>query len=217
MQRIFVGDVQGCADELDQLIARAKGEFGDDFSLWIAGDLINRGPDNLRPLESVRERVEAGRAEYVLGNHEISLLAVDFGLRELGPNDSFGDVLESSDAEDWLDWLRSRPLVVDGKLGGQRFAMVHASAAPEWTLPELVERGEAVRRRLSGSPAEAKRFLASDLMSDPVRDALGRLTRCRSVRPDGAWSSAEPASPDLAWHRQWATRGHDYGIVYGHW
>jgi bis(5'-nucleosyl)-tetraphosphatase (symmetrical) len=217
MQRIFLGDVQGCADELDELIARAKDEFGEEFSLWVAGDLINRGPDNLRPLERVRELMMAGRAEYVLGNHEINLLAVDFGLRELDPNDSFGDVLGSSEAADWIDWLRSRPVVVEGQLGGQRFAMVHASANPEWSFAELIEQGDRVRRRLSGTLSEAKNFLASDSASDPVRDVLGRLTRCRSVAPSGVWSSAEPTSPDLAWHRKWAAHGHDYGLVYGHW
>ena len=67
MQQIFVGDVQGCADELDELLARARDAFGDGFELWVVGDLVNRGPDNLRPLERVRELVEQGRAHYVLG------------------------------------------------------------------------------------------------------------------------------------------------------
>ena len=78
MQRIFVGDVQGCADEFDELLARAEREFGEEFCLWVAGDLINRGPENLRPLERVRELVSAGRAQYVLGNHE-SCGAIDKG------------------------------------------------------------------------------------------------------------------------------------------
>jgi bis(5'-nucleosyl)-tetraphosphatase (symmetrical) len=217
MQRIFIGDVQGCADELDVLIARATREFGDDFSLWIAGDLINRGPDNLRPLARVRELVSAGRAEFILGNHEISLLAVDWGLRPLGPDDTFGDVLESSEAADWIDWLRRRPVVVTGRLADQDFAMVHASAKPDWSLAELVEHGDRVTRRLSGTIDEAKEFLAADPAVDSVRDALGRMTRCRSVTPQGGWSSSEPQAPDLPWHQAWMARGHDYGLVYGHW
>ena len=217
MQRIFVGDVQGCAAELDELIARADDAFGDAFSLWIAGDLVNRGPDNLRPLERVRELVLAGRAEYVLGNHEISLLAVEFGLRELGPNDSFGDVLESSESSDWIEWLRRRPLVVEGQLGDQPFAMVHASANPDWSLSDLMDQGQRVGRRLSGSLVEAQEFLAADPVTDSVRDALGRLTRCRSVTPDGKWSSSEPKSPNRAWHQEWSARRHAYGLVYGHW
>jgi bis(5'-nucleosyl)-tetraphosphatase (symmetrical) len=217
MQRIFVGDVQGCADEFEELLARAANEFGDEFCLWVAGDLINRGPENLRPLERVRELVAAGRAQYVLGNHELNLLAVDFGLRELGVNDSFGDVLESSEASDWIDWLRSRPLVVPGRMGDQSFAMLHASADPDWSFEELVQIGNRVSERLSGSRRDAVDFLATDPSTDPLRDALGRLTRCRSVSEEGDWSSREPISPTRPWHQEWLARGHTYGLVYGHW
>jgi bis(5'-nucleosyl)-tetraphosphatase (symmetrical) len=217
MQRIFVGDVQGCADELVELVSRATSAFGDDFAVWIAGDLVNRGPDNRRCLELVRGLVEAGRAEYVLGNHEISLLAVEFGLRELGPNDTFGDVLSSKDAGEWLDWLRNRPLVVPGQIGDQRFAMVHAAASPDWCLEDLVSIGDRVGKRLSSSGEDAREFLGLDLETDALRNALGRMTRCRSVAADGTWSSREPEAPGRAWHRAWASRGHDYGIVYGHW
>ena len=80
-QRIFVGDVQGCADELDEILERARGAFGERFELWVVGDLVNRGPDNVRALERVRALVDAGRGRYVLGNHEIALLRVAAGLR----------------------------------------------------------------------------------------------------------------------------------------
>jgi len=217
MQRIFVGDVQGCSDELGELVRRATDTFGDEFELWIVGDLVNRGPDNRKPLELIRGLVDAGRAVYVLGNHEINLLHVHFGLRELGSNDTFGDVLSATDGAEWVDWLRSRPLVASGRIEGQRFAMLHAAAAPDWSFAELVEIGERIQKRLSASRDESRRFLAVDPSSDPLRDALARLTRCRSVNPDGSWSSVEPESPESAWHRVWASRQHDYGLVYGHW
>lgn len=217
MQRIFIGDVQGCADELDALLERADATFGRNFELWVAGDLVNRGPDNRRCLARVRTLVDAGRAEYVLGNHEISLLAVHFGLRPLGPNDTIGDVLEAADVEDWVDWLRRRPLVVPGRIAGQPFAMLHASASPSWSFDHLIDRGAEVASRLSGSSEAARAFLALDPETDDLRDTLGRLTRCRSVSPDGAWSSLEPEAPMEPWHAAWSRAGHDYGIVYGHW
>jgi bis(5'-nucleosyl)-tetraphosphatase (symmetrical) len=83
MQRIFVGDVQGCAEELETLFARATDAFGDDFSLWVAGDIVNRGPDNLTALKRIRGLVESGRGEFVLGNHEIHLIQAYWGQREL--------------------------------------------------------------------------------------------------------------------------------------
>lgn len=226
MQRIFVGDVQGCAEELEALHARATETFDDDFGLWIAGDLVNRGPDNRRALERVRGLVEAGRGEYVLGNHEIHLISTGLGLRDLGPHDTTEDVLGAPDAREWVDWLRRRPLVVSGTLGGrarglgggieQRFAMVHAAAKPDWTLEALEAAARLVESRLGGAPEAARAFLASDPEDDPVRDALARMTRCRSA-DETSWSSRQPDAPEGAWHRAWARHAHDYGVVYGHW
>ncbi len=216
MQRIFVGDVQGCADELDLLLERARAAFGDGFALWVTGDLVNRGPDNRRPLERVRALLEAGRAEYVLGNHEIHLISAHLGLRDLSENDSIGDVLGAPDAAEWVDWLRGRPLVVPGEIEGQRFAMLHASCGAGWSLEELVARGAAASARLASEEAEARAFLATDPSADPVRDDLARLTRGRAGSA-GGWSSKEPETPEGAWHRAWAAAAPDYGLVYGHW
>lgn len=137
MQKVFIGDVQGCASELDALLERARQSYGAEFELWLVGDLVNRGPENLRVLERVRELAERGRARCVLGNHELSLLSAAWGLRQPKPSDTFEDVLESSEADDWVDWVRKLPLVETGRLGGQPFAMVHAAADPSSDLATL--------------------------------------------------------------------------------
>jgi bis(5'-nucleosyl)-tetraphosphatase (symmetrical) len=217
VQRIFVGDVQGCGDELSDLVARADASFGRDFELWLVGDLVNRGPSNLRVLEQVRALQDDGRARVVLGNHELSLLRVAYGQRPLASGDTLQEVLEASDAESWLEWLRGLPLVETGRLGAQHFAMVHASVAPGWSLDDLAGRARRVEARLRESRSEAKRLLAARPEDDPDADVLGRLTRARSVDARGRWSSREPASPDDAWHRRWAAQDPDYGVVYGHW
>jgi bis(5'-nucleosyl)-tetraphosphatase (symmetrical) len=216
VQQIFVGDVQGCADELDELVARARATFGEDFELWLVGDLVNRGPASLRVLRTVRRLSEAGRARVVLGNHEIALLRAGVGLRDPAPDDTFQDVLEAGDRDAWLDWLRRLPLVESGRIGQRRFAMVHAAVAPEWSLDQLAARARAVEQRLAGPRRGAEALLAAD-RDDADADALARLTRCRSVDATGRWSSREPAHREDAWHRRWASRGHDYGVVYGHW
>ena len=227
MQRIFVGDVQGCADELEELIGRAERAYGADYELWLVGDLINRGPASRRVLERIRGLWERGRAHPVLGNHELSLLRVAFGLREPGPDDTFRELLGAPDAREWLHWLLHWPLVLRGEIAGQPFAMVHASVAPGWDLDELGQRAHRLERRLRAAEDEAARLLAADPRRDPAAADLARLTRCRSVDGSGAWSSAEPGfekrptppgSPTRrAWHRAWAERGHRYGVVYGHW
>jgi bis(5'-nucleosyl)-tetraphosphatase (symmetrical) len=218
MQRIFVGDVQGCVDELDELLARVRAAWGDRCELWLVGDLINRGPDSLGVLRRVRALVDAGRARAVLGNHELGLLAVAAGLRQAKPLDRFGDVLAASDAAEWLAWLRRQPLLASGQLGAQRFAMLHASVHPDWTLPELERRVRAVEARLAAPDArEAFALLAADPARDPDRDLLGRITQCRSVTRTGFWSPEVPGGELEAWHARWSARGHDYCVVYGHW
>jgi bis(5'-nucleosyl)-tetraphosphatase (symmetrical) len=216
MQPIFVGDVQGCSEELEELLGRARDAYGSRFELWLVGDLINRGPDSLAVLRRVRELVDSGRARLVLGNHEIGLLLTAAGLRERKPLDSFGDVLEAPDAADWLAWLRSQPLLETGELGKQRFAMVHASVHPDWSLAELERRVRRIEARLA-DPREAAALLAADPAHDPDRDLLGRLTQARSVTRAGGWSPELPGAELEAWHQPWSARGHDYCVVYGHW
>jgi bis(5'-nucleosyl)-tetraphosphatase (symmetrical) len=215
VQPIFIGDVQGCDDEFAELLARAEAEFGSEFELWSVGDLINRGPDNRGPLERVRELEERGRARYVLGNHEISLLKSWLGLRAISEFDSFQDLLDAPDASEWIEWIRTRPLACTGQLGRQRFAMVHASVAPSWSLAEVESAARAVEARLRAPIDEVRAFLAES--PDPEDDALGRLTRCRSVGPKGQWSPDEPSGKDRAWHDAWREQEHDYAVVYGHW
>ncbi len=222
MQKVFVGDVQGCAVELEELIARCEQQFGEQFEMWSVGDLINRGPFNLRALSLMRELVEAGRGRYVLGNHEIGLLRVWLGLREFRPQETAGEVLAASDAEDWVHWIRSRPLVVPGEIEGHPFVMVHASVHPDWTLDELCQRAERVAARLADADLANLRELLSSDPSDDVelvedRNTLGRLTRCRSIGTDGTWSSGTPEHDADAWHQRWSSESHEYGVVYGHW
>jgi bis(5'-nucleosyl)-tetraphosphatase (symmetrical) len=227
VQPIFVGDVQGCADEFAELLARARTAFGERFELWLVGDLVNRGPRNLELLETVAELVDRGRARYVLGNHEIGLLMTALGLRPVRPTDTFVDVLDAPELSFWVEWLRRRPLVETGALearssegpGARRFAVVHAAVHPDWDLAELEKRARSVEERLGGRPVEdAAKLLRAPRTDDADRDVLDRLTRCRSVDGRGGWSDEEPEiARGQAWHAAWSERPHDYGVVYGHW
>jgi bis(5'-nucleosyl)-tetraphosphatase (symmetrical) len=215
VQQIFVGDVQGCADELSDVLARARAGFGSRFELWVVGDLVNRGPHSLRALRLVRELAEAGRARMVLGNHEISLLETALGTRALMPTDTFADVLDARDADEWIDWLLSRPLAEISRLGGQPFAMVHAAVHPDWSLPDVAAHAARAAAGLRAGRAAARRLLAAGERG-PERDDLERLTSCRSVA-GASWSAEIPQPGSVAWHAEWSRRRHDYGVVYGHW
>jgi len=102
VQPVFIGDVQGCAVEFEELLGRIRCRFGERHELWLVGDLVNRGPENLRLLERVAGLVERGRAKYVLGNHEVGLLQSALGHRPLRPLDTFHDVLDSPDLSFWV-------------------------------------------------------------------------------------------------------------------
>jgi len=219
MQDVFIGDVQGCADEFFALLARLRSRFGDDFRLWVVGDLVNRGPQNLRILEEIRRLVEDCSACMVLGNHEIGLLAAAFGLRALRPGDTISDVLDSSECDLWVDWLRKQPLLASLRLGEQCAVMVHAAIPMGVKLSALRARLNAVEARLgSADRNEVARLLAASPSEDPDSDLLQCVTRCRSVGPDGKWYADPPELPGReAWHSAWSREGHDYGVVYGHW
>ena len=101
---IFVGDVQGCAEELEILLARGTATFGDAFDLWIVGDVVNRGPKSLKVLRWMKAHEDC--VVMVLGNHELHLLALSCGARGGKDRDTFKKTLKASDRDELLDWLR---------------------------------------------------------------------------------------------------------------
>jgi bis(5'-nucleosyl)-tetraphosphatase (symmetrical) len=236
-QRVFVGDVQGCADELDALLERVRAELGGDFELLLVGDLVNRGPASLRVLERIRALQDSGRARTVLGNHDLWLLIVAAGIAAPRAGDTFSDVLARSDSRDWADWLRRQPLLIDGQLGGTRFALVHASLAAAWSLAEARElAGEAAGRLADPNPRAARAFLAvahaewrrrgaapplapGAAPDARLFDALGRMLSARSALRSGGWSERPPEELQDAepWHAAWSRAAHEFGVVYGHW
>jgi hypothetical protein len=125
MRTIVVGDVHGCAGELESLLERVR--FGSGDRLVMVGDLVARGPDSRGVLEIARR---AG-ARSVRGNHEEKLL----GWRRRGG--SLGAVHERLAAElseqDWRT-LEEMPLWIDLPEHGVR--VVHAGLAPGLRVDE---------------------------------------------------------------------------------
>lgn len=216
MQPVFVGDIQGCGEEFTELVGLLEGRFGEDFELFLVGDLINRGPRNLQVLETARSFVEGGRGTVVLGNHEIALLEVAFGLREPGPFDTSHELLAEPDAREWVEWLRLLPIAHVGDLAGTGYAMVHAAVHPAWTLGDVRAHAATVEAALHAGPAQARDFLENRRTSAEGA-LLGRFVSCRSVGFGEAWYPAEPTAETRPWHEPWSEHGHDYGVVYGHW
>ncbi len=77
----IIGDVHGNADKLEALL-RVMG-YRETHGAWrhrervavFVGDLVDRGPDQLRTIDIVRRMRDKGAAHVVLGNHEFNAVA----------------------------------------------------------------------------------------------------------------------------------------------
>ncbi|WP_327656742.1 polynucleotide kinase-phosphatase [Streptomyces sp. NBC_00483] len=72
----IIGDIHGCASELDTLLGKlgyVDGEHPEGRTAVFVGDLVDRGPDTPGVLRRVMDMVKAGTALCVPGNHENKL------------------------------------------------------------------------------------------------------------------------------------------------
>lgn len=159
MATYVVGDIQGCLKPLKQLLARVNFDERRDH-LWLAGDLVNRGPDNLGVLRLIKGMGE--RATVVLGNHDLHLLAVDNGTRKLGRKDTIQDVLNAPDKASLLEWLRQQPLIHHQ----EPWVLSHAGIPHIWSTEEAISLAEEVHDALSGD--RYKEFLSSMYGDSPA-------------------------------------------------
>ena len=115
MRRIFVGDIQGCREPLERLLAAVAFVRGRDRLLPV-GDLVNKGPDSPGAIDLL---MELG-AEPVLGNH-------DFHYLQKGR-------LQGARRRDWLE---RQPVVrvFDDLI------LVHAGLHPLWDAARLQRLG----------------------------------------------------------------------------
>lgn len=202
--RWLVGDVQGCAAELETLLETVKFDRGRD-ELWCVGDLINRGPESLRTLELWHD--VGGKA--VIGNHEVYALCVHAGRWPRKP-DTLDDLFTSPEADTWLGRLRALPVLAfspgDDGSGDDvpDVWIVHAGLHPQWT--DL----HAVAERINAPPHD------DDWIES---DAVNFATRVRCCTPNGERSRFDRAPEDCpAPYRPWNElyRG-DTLVVHGHW
>ena len=224
-----IGDVQGCYDELIKLLDALQFDADQD-QIWLAGDLVNRGPksaDTLRYVKSLGDK-----AKVVLGNHDLHLLAQASGITEYQHRlDTIDSVLNADDREELLIWLRFQPLFhYDAAL---QFSMVHAGLPPQWTLTQAQDYAAEVEAVLQGDNwrdffqhmyGNKPKKWSPDLTGwDRLRFITNCFTRLRYCHEDGTLALKFKGAPKdkPAKQKPWFEMANrltaDQRILFGHW
>ena len=136
----IIGDIHGCADQLEELLTALGYEERDgvrrheDRTAVFVGDFIDRGPQQKRTIEIVRPMIEQGGALAVMGNHEFNAIcyATGVGSEYVRPHSEkntrqhaaflrefpFG----SAPHREVVEWFKTLPVFLDL----DQFGVVHA-------------------------------------------------------------------------------------------
>lgn len=228
MARYAIGDIQGCYHSLMHLLEQLDFQPGRD-TLWLVGDLINRGTGSLAVLRWLYAHQDQVRI--VLGNHDLHAIAVAHHIRPPHRFDTLAALFAAEDSRQLLDWLRQQPLM----LLENDFAMLHAGLYPQWTLAQARQLASEVETVLQ-SP-DYVGFLQQMYGNHPVgwdddlrgvdrlRAITNALTRMRLLDDSGAMEFAfkgEVADVPVGyfpWFKHPARQSaHDpQTILFGHW
>ena len=226
MSKIYaVGDIQGCAPSLKTLVKKLPKKS----KMIFLGDLVNRGPDSLGALRQLKSLQESGRAECILGNHDLHLLAIDAGLRKTKGLDTVESILKAPDRAELIHWIRNRPMA----LSNGNVLTVHAGVLPQWDLQQTIECAHEVEKTLRGK--SYKQFLANMYGNTPnkwsnslkgderLRVITNALTRMRFCTSGGTMEFASKEGLEngpkgyMPWFRVPKRKTAGTLIYFGHW
>ncbi|GMG85730.1 symmetrical bis(5'-nucleosyl)-tetraphosphatase [Biformimicrobium ophioploci] len=227
MATYAIGDIQGCLAPLQQLLTKVR--FNPDCDqLWLAGDLVSRGPESLETLRFLYRHRDNIRA--VQGNHDLHLLALAYGRAPTRGDADLQEIVEASDGDHLLEWLQSLPLIHCER----GYALVHAGIPPIWSLEQAQALAAEVGEALSAE-ASARSFFShmygdlpdiwSDDLSGPsrLRVITNYLTRMRLCTADGRLDLKTKRGPEAAhgdfqpWFSFSERKTRNDKIIFGHW
>jgi len=225
-----IGDIQGC----DSALGRLLDEIGFSASrdtVYLLGDLVNRGPGSAAVLRRCMQQGDALRP--LLGNHDLHLLAAAHGARKPSRRDTLDQVLDASDRSAMLAWLRQQPLMRMHLHAGERLAMVHAGLLPAWTVDEALALASEVQEVLRGPGLSdflhqmygngPDRWDPALMGMDRLRTIVNAMTRLRFCSADGVmdFESTESAgtAPEglMPWFEAPGRRAAGTLVAFGHW
>lgn len=231
MATYVVGDIQGCVVQLKQLLDEIH--FGPADSLWLLGDLINRGPDSLGVMQLLLEMQD--QCVTVLGNHDLHFLAMFYGGHKPSPADTVQELLHDGTAEIYAQWLRQQKLIhVDKQLG---CSMAHAGIPHIWSVSRARKLAAEVESVLRGEHAEvsAQQFFQQMYGNKPacwsddlrglerIKLITNYFTRMRLINADGTLdfshkgALAEAPPGWTPWYELVTCLAPDEQLLFGHW
>ena len=219
-----IGDIQGCYGAFRRLLEKIDFDPAQDC-LWIAGDLVNRGNGSLEVLAylyQIRSRVHI-----VLGNHDITLLAVYWGLKKSNP--TLDPILRSPEAETLIDWLRAQPFVhYDKRLG---YVMAHAGIPPAFDLETALRFSQRLQEKLQSD--KAAKWLDKKMIGGvhtfgekkKNRFAINAFTRMRFCDEEGRLDFDQKGAPSrktysaglYPWFEINKRKPLGAKVIFGHW
>ena len=226
MTTYAIGDIQGCYHAFQALLAKLKFNPKVD-KLWLVGDLINRGSGSLEVLRWCYQN--QANLRVVLGNHDLHALAVTHGFASPHKSDTLDALLEATDHEVLLDWLRHQHLIYQE----DDYLMVHAGLLPQWTFAQAIQYGAEVEAALQGQ--DYRDFLMNMYGNlpntwseglagmDRLRVITNALTRLRVCTAQGAMEfSFKGELPDvpaglMPWFDVPERATKDTQVIFGHW
>ena len=162
MSTYAIGDIQGCYKEFKRLLREINFNKKND-TLWLAGDLVNRGPNSFDVIKYIMDL--DSKAISVLGNHDFYLLASYFKATPWPyEKNNFEDILSNKDCDEIIKWLRHRKIIFeDSKLG---YILVHAGIYPKWGIKETLSMASLIEEQLRGE--ECKDFIKTLWSNTPL-------------------------------------------------
>jgi len=230
MAHYLIGDVQGCDDALQGLLDTLAFTPSRD-TLYLLGDLVNRGPASGAVLHRLMGYGHA--AHCLLGNHDLHLLAIAHGVRPPHRSDTLDDILHAPDRPALLEWLRHQHLALLEHFDDETVLMVHAGVLPSWDATKTIALARELEAVLRGP--DLPEFLHRMYGNEPVawsdglqgdarlRVIVNALTRLRFCTADGAMEfatkeGAAGAPPGyLPWFDVPGRQTADITVAFGHW
>lgn len=242
MAHYLIGDLQGCNSAFARLLDKIDFSPSRD-TLFVLGDLVNRGPESLAVLERLMHYGDAARC--LLGNHDLNLLAIAYGVRQPHRKDTLTQILQSPRLTVLINWLRQQRLAMlhsQEDIGQPQttqtseLLMVHAGVLPSWTATKTIALAAEVETVLRhATTTELREFFQAMYGDTPtqwhdgltgqarLRVIVNALTRLRFCSANGIMEFTSKDNLDavpagyLPWFDVPGRATADITVAFGHW